>query len=1001
MYPDIRGNLLSFTSDDDIWVLDLTDNRITRVTSGLGVSIRPKISPKGDKVAFTVLWLKNGKSSADIYVKDQDTRRITFFNTINSRVSNWISENEVIVITDFHTPFTSWTEAYKVNVNDGKYEKLPFGNVSNVTIKDDIVIIARGYQDVPWWKGYKGGTKGEFWISSNGGKTFEKFLSLDGSVSWPMIVKDRVYFISDHEGVGNLYSVDLNGKNLRRHTNFTDYYCRNASSDGNRIVFQNAGDIYLFDPEKEEVKKLEIDLPSDRKKRQPKFVNVMEYGTEVVADNNYVSIVVRGKVFMMRPWNGPAVQLGRKQGSAYRQIQILPNGNVLAVNEDDKLVLLSKDGNEKVIEKDLGRIERLKVSPDGKKALISNNRLELWLYDIEKGIFSLIDKSEYFLILDLDWHPNSEWFAYSFPESFSTRSIKLGHISGKTVRITSPYGMDFSPSFDPDGRYLYFLSARHLDPTNDKVVFNLSFQKAIKPYLVVLSNTYSPFNQSLDSSDDKKDVVIEGIQDRVVPFPVEEDVYAIIAGAKNNKVFLMSYPVKGFKDREEILGRIDVYDLDSMSKETYADNVRIFSLTPDRSKILILFKDQLRLLEVGSKLDMNTTGKKGGVVDISRVKVLIEPDKEWRQMLREAWKLMKQNYWNEQLLNNWDKVLPKYERLLERVNTRFELSDVLQEMQGETRSSHSYERAYDYDTPEPLSVGGLGAEFEFDETQKCFKISKIYSADPTNENERSPLRDPGVQLNEGDCIRTIDGEEPSFKSIYRYLVNKDQVILDVVTSKGEYKRVTVTLMKDEKFLLYRHWVERNREYVHDKSNGKLGYVHIPDMMFQGFAEFYRLFRNEFYRDGLIIDVRFNRGGFVSGLLLEKLLLRRMGFVMSRNGKPHPQPNYSSPAVLVAITNEYAGSDGDIFSYLFKQYKLGVLIGKRTWGGVIGISPRYYLVDKTFISQPEHAVHFYGIGLGIENRGVDPDIEVETKPEDYAQGRDVQLDKAIEIALSKL
>ena len=1003
LYPDIRGNLIAFTSDDDVWLMSLDDMKPIRITSGQGVAIRPKISPDGKRVAYTLIWLKSGKGGGDVFVTGNgETKRVTFFGSTNTRVVGWLSDEEILVITDFHTPFPQWTEAYKVNVNDGTVEKLPYGLLSNIAISENIVIIARGYQDLPFWKGYKGGTKGEFWISYDGGKTFSKFLSLDGIVSWPMIIKDRVYFLSDHEGIANLYSVNFEGKDLKKHTNFTEYYCRNASSDGRRIVFQNGGDIYLYDPEKQELRLLDIDLPTDRRKRQGKFVNVFEYLTEAVANDKYLGIVTRGKVFLMRHWEGPAVQLGEKQGVRYKQIQLLPNGDVVVVDaNDDKLTFLSKDGAVKKINADLGRIERIKVSPDGKKILISNNRMELWLYDVENDNLKLIDKSEYNVIYDMDWHPNSEWFAYTFPESFNTQSIKLAHISGKVVRVTSPYGYDFSPSFDPDGRYLYFLSARHLDPTNDKVIFNMSFQRVIKPYLVVLSNVYSPFNQPLEEvQGDSKNIELEGIEDRVVPFPVDEDYYVRIEGAKNNKVFLFSLPIKGNRYPGDVFGKLEVYDLDNKTKETYAENVKSFSLTTDKGKVLLVFKDSMRLLDVNAKLDPNATGKKGGVIDLSRVKVYVEPEKEWRQMLREAWKLMKQNYWKADGLTNWDSVLSKYEKLIDRISTRFELSDLIQEMQGETRTSHSYEMPYDYETPEPLIAGGLGAEFEYDKENKCYRITKIYVGDPTNENERSPLRDPGVQLNVGDCIKAVDGEEVK-NNIYSYFVNKDQVVLDVITHDNKTKRVTVKLLKDEKFLMYRHWVERNREYVHEKSKGRLGYVHIPDMMYQGFAEFYRLFLSEFYRDGLIVDVRFNRGGFISGLILEKLLLKRMGYVVRRNGKEIPEPYFSSPSVIVAITNQYAGSDGDIFSYLFKKYKLGVLIGRRTWGGVIGISIRDRLADKSAVSQPEFAVHFYDIGLKVENYGVDPDIEVDIKPEDYANGKDTQLDTAIEIALKQL
>ncbi|BFH72938.1 S41 family peptidase [Sulfurisphaera javensis] len=992
LYPDIRENYIAFTSDDDIWLYD--GENAKRLTSGLGVAIRPKISPDKRKIAFTVLWLQNGKSGGDVFISDgNEARRVTYFNSPNSRVAFWLSSEEIIVISDYHHPFS--TIAYKVNINTGEAKRLNYGLVSNIFIKDNIVVLARGYQDLPFWKGYKGGTKGELWISYDGGKKFEKFVSLDGIVSWPMIIDDRVYFLSDHEGIANLYSVNLKGEDLTKHTNFSTY-CRNASSDGKRIVFQNMGDIYLFNPSTNETRKLDIEIITDRKKRQPKFVNVLDYLTEVDLNENYVSLVSRGKIFVMKPWEGPAIQLGEKQGVKYYAHQLLPDGSVIASDDEDNLLLLTLSGK-KILKQNLGRIERIKVSPDGKKVLISNNRLELWLYDIEKDIVKLIDKSDYGRITDFDWHPNSEWFAYSFPEGPSTSSIKIGNINGNIVRITSPYGYDFSPSFDPDGRHLYFLSARHLEPSSDKRIFNMSFQKVVKPYLVVLSNTYSPFNPPFGKVEDKKGVEIQGIQDRVVPFPVDEDNYVKIEGSKNNKVFLFSYPIKGaLSFMQDQTGRLEVFDLETKTKELYLDNVRDFIVY--QSKILVALKDSLRIFDVSSKPDLSASGIKGGVVDISRVKVYVEPEKEWRQMLNETWKLMKQNYWNEKELKGWDEVLKKYEPLLDRVSTRYELGDIILEMQGETRTSHSYHTPYTYETQEPLPIKGLGAEFEYDESNNCFRVVKIYSGDPVNENEKSPLRDPGIQLDIGDCIISIDREPITFRQINYYLINKDQVTLEVLTKGGEKKIVYVKLMDDEKFLIYRSWVEENRRHVHEKTNGRVGYVHIPDMQYQGFSEFFRLFVSEFDKEGLIVDARFNRGGFISGLILQRLLLRRAGYVIPRNGKPVPEPYLSSPNVMVEVVNEYAGSDGDIFTYLFKKFKLGLVIGKRTWGGVIGISPRQRLVDKTTVTQPEFAVHFDDIGLGIENRGVDPDIEVEIPP--GVEG-DPQLDKAIEIIMKEL
>lgn len=1017
LFPDIYKDKIAFTSDDDIWIMSLKDMKPIRLTNGLGVATRPKFSPDGKYIAYTLIQLKDGNSLSEVYVipaEGGESKRITFFGRPTTRAVGWTEDGKVLVLTDYHTPFPSWTELYAIDPNEPIPEKLPFGEVSNIAMGDNsIIVIARGYQDLPFWKGYKGGTKGEFWISYDNGKTFKKFLEMEASVSWPMIVRNRIYFISEHEGIANIYSVNLDGKDLRKHTDFKDYHVRNASSDGERIVFQTGGDIYLLD-ENDKVSKIDIDIPTDRRKLQPYFPDIKASSiNEFSTNSELISAIVYGKPFLFRPWDGPAVRLGERNGVRYKLIEVMPSGDVVVVSDEkgeDRLVIFKQDRSKKLIDINFGRIESLKVSPDSKKVLIANNRLELWLLDLESLSFKMIDKSEYLPISGLAWHPSSEWFAYSFAESPGTFSIRLANIDGKVVKVTSGYSIDFSPSFDPDGKYLYFLSKRSMDPVYDQVLLNLSFVKNVKPYLVVLSKSYSPFNRPLEKDEAKNQVEPDGIQYRVTPFPADEDNYVKISGVKGGKVLLFSMPIevipRPWWSRGEKSGKLDIYDIENRSKDVFLDKVNNYTVSHDGSKVLVRQGEIFRLLDVTAKPEQNVTtnpDKRTGVIDISRVKVLIEPKKEFIQMFNETWRLMRENYWKEDLNGvDWEGIRSKYYRLLDRISTRFELSDLLKEMIGEMRTSHAYEIPVNYYTENPYPVGGLGADLKFN--GECYEITRIYEGDPANENERSPLRDPGVDLREGDCILSIDGVKLSKNVIpQQILVNKvnDQVVLEVKTRAGEIKRVTVRLLRDEKYLVYRDWVEKNRKHVHERTNGKVGYIHIPDMGPSGFSEFYRSFISEFYRDGLIIDVRYNAGGHISGVLMQKLLIKRVGYVKPRNGKEVPFPEYSVPRVAIGLTNEHAGSDGDLFSYMFKLFKLGPLVGKRTWGGVIGISGRHTLVDGTRVTQPEFAVHMYEIGLGIENHGIEPDIEVEITPKDYAEGKDPQLDKAIELALQGL
>jgi tricorn protease len=333
------------------------------------------------------------------------------------------------------------------------------------------------------------------------------------------------------------------------------------------------------------------------------------------------------------------------------------------------------------------------------------------------------------------------------------------------------------------------------------------------------------------------------------------------------------------------------------------------------------------------------------------------------------------------------------------VRTRGELSDLIWEMQGELGTSHAYEYGGDYRVPPQYQRGFLGADLEWDEARGGYRIQRIYRGDSWNRDSDSPLAEPGLDVREGDVVVAIGGKRLSQDvSPDRLLVNTSgrEVSITLRSRKGDERTVLVKALASEAALRYRAWVEANRKLVHERTGERVGYLHIPDMGPWGFSEFHRGYLSEFDRPGLIVDVRYNRGGHVSPLLLEKLARRRVGYDAPRYGSPIPYPPESVAGPMVAMTNQFAGSDGDIFSHCFKLYKLGPLVGKRTWGGVIGIDPYHYLVDGTLTTQPEFSFWFVDVGWGVENYGTDPDYDVDVAPHDYRDGRDPQLDLALQL-----
>ncbi|MEM1615065.1 MAG: PDZ domain-containing protein [Pyrobaculum sp.] len=1004
--PAIYGDEVAFVTEDDLW--KWSGGRGVRLTSDFGVVLTPRYLPDGRWIAFTRLQQTDQGTTADVYVipsEGGEPRRLTYFGTPTTRVAGWTPDGRVLVYSDFKAPFPQWRELYAVSL-DGVYQRLNLGPASALVYGDGgVVVLGRNTYDLPYWKRYRGGARGVLWISRDGGRTFEKFLDLPGHITSPMYVRGRVYFVSDHEGVANLYSVDLRGGDLRRHTNFSHFYVRNANSDGRRIVFQAGGDIYIYDPTSDAVVKLDIDLPLSRKAKMGKFVEAakfLEYFA--AASGEYVALVARGQFFLMPAWEGPVVRLGAA-GTRYKHVST--DGERVAVaTYDGALEIYCLDGTLiKRIEPSLGLVEGLALKYP--KVAVGNNRGELWVIDVETGAKALVDKSDYGLITELSWHPSGKWLAYAKPAGAYTQNIRIyGVDDGKAYDVTPPTGYDYSPYFDPEGRYLYFLSRRALNPAFDPVQFSYVFAKYSKPYLAVLkAGEPSPFVQ-YKKSERQEAVDVDGIQFRVEPFPVEEGLYATVVGLKGGKVAWLKYEVEGalryyLWGTQERRGAVEVYDLETKQRDQLLSGVSAVKATPDGKYVLVKEENRLRLVDVEKKPDLQSKepGRKSGVLDLARVKVYVDPTSEWRQMFKEAWLLMRENYWRSDMNGvDWDAVYKKYEPLLERVGTRYELSDLINEMQGELGTSHAYEIVPDFEVDKPYLIGGLGAEFRWDGT--CWRIAKIFVGDPANENERSPLLAPGVDVKEGDCVLSIAGVKlgPGTPPEFALLNRTSDVVQIEVLRDGEVKNYVVKTVRDERFLVYRDWVEKNRRYVHEKTGGAVGYVHIPDMGPAGYAEFFKSLNAEGDKRAFIIDVRYNRGGHTSGMLIQRLAVGLLGFFHTRHFKPVPYPEKVLPRALVLVTNEHAGSDGDIFTYDFKRLRLGPVVGKRTWGGTIGIDTRYKLVDGTIVTQPKYAFWTDDLGVGIEGRGVEPDFEVEIAPQDYREGGDPQLDKAIELII---
>ena len=1025
--PTLFGERVVFVCEDDLWEVPADGGVARRLTANPGRVLNAAFSPDGETLAFT----GRDEGDSEVYVMlaaGGAAERLTYLGG-DAQMVGWTPDGKVVFASNAAAPFSRLFKLYTVPATGGEPAELPTGPASSLSYgSSGGRVIARNTTDLARWKRYRGGLTGDVWIDVEGDGDWKRLLEPGGNVASPLWVGERIYFVSDHEGVGNLYSRTPEGDDERRHTHHADYYVRHPATDGRHIVYQAGADLYLFDPEEDKSRPIEVVFHSPRAQRKRKFVEAAAYLEDYTLDpeGRTVALTTRGQAFSVGLWEGAALRYGENEGVRYRLPTYLHDGTRLALISDaggeDALELHTADTLEEPARfaLELGRPLTMTASPTEDKLALTNHRYELVLVDVSAGTATVIDSSTHAPIQGVAWSPDGRWLAYGFHDTFETSLIKLCRVdTGETFAVTRPVLWDGFPAFDPAGRYLYFLSYRNFNPVYDSIGFNLGFPKGGRPFLITLqANTLSPFARTLEADKEEKDkageedktplrIDLGGITDRLVAFPVPEGRYTQVRGLKN-KVLFSSLPVEGALETDwfsfgppPAKAKLEVYDFAEQKLETLVEGVTDFEVSGNAEKLIYRAGDRLRVLAAGEKPnDEEEPGRKSGWLELGRVKVSVTPPAEWAQIYRDAWRRQRDHFWTADMSGvDWEGVYARYLPLLERVGTRAEFSDLLWEMQGELGTSHAYEFGGDYREEPSYPQGFLGADLAYDAESEGYLVQHIVRGDVWDEKSGSPLLRPGVNVRVGDRLLAVNGRRVSKDvppaTLLVHQAESEVVLTFAPADGGAPRTVTVKTLRDERPARYRDWVERNRAFVHEASDGRVGYIHIPDMGPQGFAEFHRAFFAEVNREGLLIDVRWNGGGHVSGLLLERLARRRLGYSVPRRGEPQPYPDLSPMGPMVALTNEQAGSDGDIFSHAFKMMGLGPLLGKRTWGGVVGINVTGQLLDGSVTTQPEFSFWFKDVGWGVENYGADPDIEVDLRPQDDVAGRDAQLERAVE------
>jgi tricorn protease len=1034
-FPDIRGDALTFVNDGDVWIGSIERAVAWRLGVGPALIHNPRLSPDG----ATVAWASNAAGPTEVWVapvSGGEAQRLTWWGDDGTTLLGWRRDGRLLAATAqgaWH-PWDRW--AWAVPVDGAPVERLPWGPLSGFSEGEAgrLVIgvdqsISRGFA----WKRYRGGAAPKIWIEYDG--QFRRLLpELDGQLEDPQWWDDRVVFLSDHEGWANVYSVLPDGRDLRRHSDHGDAYTRSARTDSRRLIYSCAGDLWLLDslaPDSQP-RPLELQLSSARRGRAPYALDAAGGVRRMAPDRTGrgSAAVVRGAAVWLTHRDGPARVLA--PGGAVRARLAAPLGEekVVWVSDADGIDALEispLSGGEwrRLAAGELSVVDDLAASPDGAWVATAGADGAVRLTDVESGETREVDRSQHDAAQQLSWSPDSRWLAWSHagandPDSLGhLRQIRLSEVTtGRVVEATPIRFADTEPVWTPDGRYLAFLSRRVFDPVYDQVRFDLAFPDATRPYLLRLSASaptpLAPEPAGRPVGDDDANppespvtvaVDTEGLAGRLVDLPVPAGRLSRLLATRRGLVWLEQSSTgelgEGRVDPDQHPNaRLQHLDLRTGQLDTFVDAIDDVAVTGDGKRLVVRCDGSVKVLPADAKAAEG--GQDTVEVDLGRIRLTVDPGAEWLQMFEEAARLQRNLYWIEDMGGlDWNAVVARYRPLVGRVSTRDELTDLLCELQGELGTSHAYAMAPDAPTPPPRRQGYLGVDLVAD--NRMWRIAAIPSSEPSVRRARSPLGHAGAGV--GDVVESVDGRPVDpVTGPGPLLVGAANRIVEVGlrAPDGSVRTVAVKALPDEKELRYHAWVSANRSLVRQRSEGRLGYVHVPNMMSLGWAELQRDLRLESGRDGLIVDLRHNAGGHTSELVLERLSSAVTAWDKPRNFDPSRYPLDAPRGPMVAVIDQAAGSDGDIGAEGFRQRRLGPLVGTRTWGGVVGIDGRYDLADGGRVTQPRYAFWFAGgAGWSVEGHGVDPDIDVPIPPHDWAAGRDPQLETAIATVLASL
>ncbi len=1038
-FPATHGNRIVFTYAGDLYTVPADGGVARRLTSHEGFEMFARFSPDGKWLAFTGQYDGN----TEVYVMPAEggiPRRLTFTATLprddisdrmgpNNIVMGWKHDGKHIVFRSRMHSFNDFIgQLYLVSIDGGLPEPLPLprGGFCSFSPDDHKLVYNRVFREFRTWKRYRGGMADDLWVYDFATKKTENITNNPAQDIIPMWSGDKIYFLSDrdvHERM-NLFVYNLTDKTTRQLTHFTDFDVKFPSLGDKAIVFENGGYIYRFDLATAECRKVPVRILEDQGGGRGGILNVSHQVSnfEISPDGRRALFGAHGEVFTVPAKDGPTRNLTNTPGVHERAAKWSPDGKQIAFISDasgeDEIHVLPVNGNGNGTARAItSGADTYKYdiawSPDGKKILWSDKKLRLQFVDVATKKVTLVAQAKAWEIRDYSWSPDSQWVAYSRPEVDGPSRIYLYALTGaKTVEVTDHWYAASQPVFSHDGKYLFFVSNRDFNPLYSRTEWNYAYQDMARIYMVTLAkDTPSPFRPKSDevgeakaeppkpSANGKKESVsvkvdVDGLAERIVDLPVQPANYRDLASGEAGLYYLRH----GSHDTRTAFFLFDF----SQRKEISLGQIDGFELSADRKKMLVLKEGHYGIV------DAPKSPFTFEHLNLSGMEMKRDRHQEWAQIFRECWRQMRDFFYDPNMHGvDWKAMRARYEPLVAHVNHRADLTYVIGEMIAELNVGHAYVGGGDMPHPPRVLTGLLGAQLRRDPKTGYYQVTKILQGANWDKRLHSPLTEIGINVHEGDYILAVNGRPTNeMVNIYEALVNTvgKQVALQVnkVPERKGSREAVVIPTGSEAELYYYNWVQGNIKKVSDATGGKVGYLHVPDMLANGLNEFVKHFYPQLRKKALIIDVRGNGGGNVSPMLIERLRREIAMVTIARNTAPNTDPDAMIYGPKVCLLNEFSASDGDLFPYRFKQYKLGKLIGKRSWGGVVGIRGSLPLLDGGYLNKPEFSRYdIAGKVWIIEGHGVDPDIVVDNDPAKEYAGTDEQLDRAIAVILEEL